>query len=185
MARAFECRAGLLLLFCNSLPAFTDRQIDGAYIATAYAQQGVTASGQYTHRHVVAADPALLPLGTRIKVTHAGRYSGEYVVADTGGKIEGRRLDIYFPSEAACRKFGRRRVKVKVIQLGNGTQAATKQADQAVKEDVSKDVQKNAVGNAATEDDWAASHRTGRNANGPARSTPPGGSSTTTPSNPK
>jgi 3D (Asp-Asp-Asp) domain-containing protein len=185
MARAFEFRAGLLLLLCNSLPAFTDQQIDGPYIATAYAQQGVTASGQYTHRHVVAADPALLPLGTRIKVTHAGRYSGEYVVADTGGKIEGRRLDIYLPSEPACRKFGRRRVKVKVLQLGNGTKAATKQADQAVKADVSNDVQKNAVGNAATEDDWAAKHRAGSNGNGTAASAPAGGSSTTTAPNPK
>jgi 3D (Asp-Asp-Asp) domain-containing protein len=167
------------------LPAFADQQREGAYIATAYAQQGVTASGEYTHRHVVAADPALLPLGSRIKVTHAGRYSGEYVVADTGGKIEGRRLDIYLPSEVACRKFGRRRVKVKVIQLGNGTKAATKQADQAVKADVSNDVQKNAVGNAATEDDWAAKHRAGSNANGTAPSAPAGDSSTTSPPSPK
>jgi 3D (Asp-Asp-Asp) domain-containing protein len=185
MARAFECRAGLLLLLCNTLPAFADQQIDGPYIATAYAQQGVTASGEHTHRHVVAADPALLPLGTRIKVKHAGRYSGEYVVADTGGKIEGRRLDIYLPSEAACRKFGRRRVKVKVLQLGNGTKAATKQADQVVKADVSNDVQKNAVGNAATEDDWAAKHRARGNGNGTAPSAPADDSSTPTPSNPK
>jgi len=41
------------------------KQLDGHYIATAYAQTGVTASGEYTHRHVVAADPALLqaPVG--------------------------------------------------------------------------------------------------------------------------
>jgi 3D (Asp-Asp-Asp) domain-containing protein len=174
-----------MLPLCNSLPAFTDQPIDGPYIATAYAQQGVTASGEYTHRHVVAADPALLPLGTRIKVTRAGRYSGEYVVADTGGKIEGRKLDIYLPSEAACRKFGKRRVKVKVIQLGDGTQATTRQADQAVKADVTKDVQKNVVGNAATEDDWAAKRRTGTKSTGTAPSAPSGGTSTTPSPNPK
>jgi 3D (Asp-Asp-Asp) domain-containing protein len=185
MTRASAWCTGLLLFLCSSLPAFSDQPIDGLYVATAYAQQGVTASGEYTHRHVVAADPALLPLGTRIKVTRAGRYSGEYVVADTGGKIQGRRLDIYLPSEAACRKFGKRHVKVRVLQLGDGTQAATKQADHAVKADVSKDVQKNVVGNAATEDDWAAKHRDPGKAAGSASSATAGGSSSTTDPNPK
>jgi len=103
----------------------------------------------------VAADPDILPLGSRIKIRRAGKYSGEYVVADTGAKIQGRRLDIYIPSESACKKFGSRLVRVKVIQLGNGTQAATKQADRAVKRDVAEEVNKQAVGSAATEDDWA------------------------------
>jgi 3D (Asp-Asp-Asp) domain-containing protein len=185
MARASACYTGLVMLLCGGLPASADQSIDGVYVATAYAQQGVTASGEYTHRHVVAADPSILPLGTRIKVTRAGRYSGEYVVADTGGKIQGRRLDIYLPSEAACRKFGRRRVKVRVLQLGDGTHTATKQADHAVKEDVSKDVQKNVVGNAATEDDWAAKHRAPSKAAGTEPNAPADGSSNTTQPDPK
>ena len=168
----------------STLTAATIPPLDGAYIATAYAQSGITASGEHTHRHVIAADPAILPLGTRIKVTRAGRYSGEYVVADTGRKIEGRRLDIYLPSETACRRFGRRRVKVKVLQLGDGTQATTKEADHAVKADVSKDVQKNVVGNAATEDDWAAKNRANKAAE-TAPNAAPTGSSSSTQSNPK
>ncbi len=128
----------------------------GTYQATAYAVSGITASGEWTHRHVVAADPDVLPIGTRIKIKKARRYSGEYVVADTGAKIVGRKLDIYMPSKEECVKFGTRRVKVRVIQLGDGTQAATKQADQAVKHDVDKDIAKGAVGNAATEVDWKA-----------------------------
>jgi 3D (Asp-Asp-Asp) domain-containing protein len=127
---------------------------NGTYRATAYAQSGVTASGELTHRHVVAADPDILPLGSRIRIRRAGKYSGEYVVADTGSKIQGRRLDIYMPSETACKKFGSKLVRVKVIQLGDGTQAATKQADRAVKEEVGKEVQKQAVGSAATQEDW-------------------------------
>src|SRR3954470_16734796 len=126
---------------------------NGTYRATAYAQSGVTASGELTHRHVVAADPDILPLGSRIKIRRAGKYSGEYVVADTGAKIQGRRLDIYMPSETACKKFGSKLVREKVIQLENGTQPATKQADQAVKQDVAKEVQKQAVGSAATTED--------------------------------
>ncbi len=128
---------------------------NGRYVATAYSVTGITASGEYVHRHVVAADPDLLPIGTRIRIRRAGKYSGEYVVADTGDKIVGRRLDLYMPNTAECKKFGRRSVRVKVIELGTGTHAAAKQADKAVKQDVAKDVAKGVVGNAATESDWA------------------------------
>ena|SRR5690348_263801 len=144
--------AGLLVL--SPIIVAGTPKLDGTYVATAYAITGITASGEWTHRHVVAADPDILPIGTRIKIRRAGRYSGEYVVADTGTKIQGRRLDIYMPTEAECKKFGVKRVKVKVIQLGDGTREATKQADHAVKADVQRDVEKGAVGNAATELDW-------------------------------
>ena len=145
--------AGLLVLSLLIVAA-PPKQLDGTYVATAYAITGITASGEWTHRHVVAADPDLLPIGTRIKIRHAGRYSGEYVVADTGTKIQGRRLDIYMPTDAECKKFGVKHVQIKVIQLGDGTREATKQADHAVKADVQRDVEKGAVGNAATELDW-------------------------------
>ncbi len=148
------CVAFYLLVAVGAVRAA--EPINGTYVATAYAQHGITASGQYVHRHVVAADPDILPIGSRIKIKHAGRYSGEYVVADTGDKIQGRKLDIYMPSAKVCRKFGVKPVRVRVIQLGDGTHAAAKQADQAVKQDVAKDVAKKVVGNAATEDDWVA-----------------------------
>src|SRR5947208_4347240 len=67
-------------------PTTTGRQLEGTYTATAYSQAGITASGQYTHRHIVAADPDVLPIGSRIRIRRAGRLSGEYVVADTGRK---------------------------------------------------------------------------------------------------
>jgi 3D (Asp-Asp-Asp) domain-containing protein len=107
------------------------RAANGRYVATAYSQSGITASGVPTERHIVAADPSILPIGSRIRIRHAGRYSGEYVVADTGEKIDGRRLDIYIPSAAACRKFGRKTVRVRVIQIGDGTHDSTKQAEHA------------------------------------------------------
>lgn len=150
--------AGILLAVASLYAADAPR-LNGRYLATAYSQTGITASGEWTHRHVVAADPAVLPLGTRVKIRHAGRYSGEYVVADTGAKVEGRHLDLYLPSTAECRKFGVRRVSVKVLELGNGTHAAAKQADKVVKQDVKEDVAKGVVGNAATEHDWATKGR--------------------------
>lgn len=127
---------------------------DGRYMATAYSVTGITASGEWTHRHVIAADPDILPIGSRVKVTRAGKYSGEYVVADTGAKIQGRRLDIYMPNEPECKRFGVKPVKIKVIQLGDGTREAVKQADQTVKKEVARDVAKGTVGNAATQVDW-------------------------------
>ncbi len=142
------------LLACTPLFA-RHRRLDGTYIATAYSQTGITASGQYTHRHIVAADPDILPIGTRILIRHAGKYSGEYVVADTGGKIQGHRLDLYFPSTRECRNFGVKRVEVQVIELGNGTHLSAKQADRQVKQDVASDIAKGAVGGAASEVDWA------------------------------
>ena len=145
----------LLLCGIGLLPAA--EPVNGTYIATAYAQHvDLTASGLRVHRHVVAADPDILPIGSRIKIKRAGRYSGEYVVADTGDKIQGRKLDIYMPTTKVCMKFGSKPVRVRVIELGDGTHAAAKQADQAVKQDVAIDVAKKVVGNAATEDDWVA-----------------------------
>jgi 3D (Asp-Asp-Asp) domain-containing protein len=143
-----------VLLFTATL--WAEQPLNGIYTATAYAQAGTTAAGLQTHRHIVAADPAILPAGTRIKIKHAGRYSGEYVVADTGEKIEGRKLDIFIPSDAVCKQFGVKRVRVKVIELGDGTHAAAKEADHQVKADVAQDLAKKAVGNAATEADWKA-----------------------------
>ena len=159
----FQIVAGVLAvsLFFSIGPVATGQsqksvRKDGSYVATAYSVTGITASGEWTHRHVVAADPTILPIGSRVKIKRAGKYSGEYVVSDTGAKIQGRKLDIYMPSESECKTFGVKPVRVKVVSIGDGTQVAAKQADHAVKADVAKDVAKGAVGNAATEVDWKA-----------------------------
>lgn len=88
---------------------------------TAYSARGITASGEKAKRRLVAADPDVLPLGSRIRITHAGRYSGEYEVGDTGSKIQGRKLDLHVASEKEAKKFGKQRVKVRVIKLGDQT----------------------------------------------------------------
>ena len=67
----------------------------------------------------MAADPAVLPLGSVIQVTGAGEYSGVYAVTDTGSKIEGRKIDIYIPSTAQALEFGKKAVTVRVLQTGD------------------------------------------------------------------
>jgi len=84
------------------------------FSATAYCLRGRTASGSGVRRGIVAADPRVLPLGTRIQVS-AGAYSGTYVVADTGGAIKGRILDIWVPGCSEAMRFGRRKVSVAVL----------------------------------------------------------------------
>ena len=88
------------------------------FTATAYCIVGVTASGVPVSKGVAAADPAVLPLGTIIRVTGAASYDGTYRVLDTGARIRSRRVDLFVPDCAAARRFGRRSVQVTVIQKG-------------------------------------------------------------------
>ena len=87
------------------------------YVATAYSLKGRTASGRMVSRGLIAADPSVLPLGSRVRLEHPG-YSGEYIVADTGGAIRGRRIDIWTPSTGEAMRFGRRTVKLTVLSYG-------------------------------------------------------------------
>lgn len=88
-----------------------------SYVATAYSLRGRTASGRMVSRGLIAADPRVLPLGSRVRVEHPG-YSGEYLVADTGGMIRGRRIDIWIPTSREAMRFGRRTVKLTVLSYG-------------------------------------------------------------------
>src|ERR1017187_2370199 len=89
------------------------------FIATAYSVEGTGASGKWSHPGTVAADRQVLPLNSRIRVYGAGRYSGDYTVEDTGGKVDGHHIDLYMPRLAEAKKFGRQRVKVVVLKYGD------------------------------------------------------------------
>lgn len=89
----------------------------GGFNATAYCLRGRTANGGSVRRGIVAADPRVLPLGTRIYL-NAGAYSGSYIVADTGGGVKGRKLDIWVPNCSEAMRFGRRTVSVNILGRG-------------------------------------------------------------------
>ncbi|HSB29251.1 MAG TPA: 3D domain-containing protein [Pyrinomonadaceae bacterium] len=88
-----------------------------SYVATAYSLRGRTASGRPVSKGLIAADPRVLPLGSRVKL-EAGNYSGEYLVADTGGAVRGRRIDIWTPTSREAMRFGRRVIKLTVLSWG-------------------------------------------------------------------
>src|SRR4249919_3222356 len=89
------------------------------FIATAYSVEGTGASGKWSHPGTVAADRDVLPLNSRIRIFGAGKYSGDYTVEDTGAKVDGHHFDVYMPSRAEAKKFGRQRVKVVVLHFGD------------------------------------------------------------------
>jgi 3D (Asp-Asp-Asp) domain-containing protein len=87
-----------------------------AFTATAYCTGHVTAAGTAPTRQTVAADPAVLPLGTRISISGlGGRYNGQYVVMDTGSRIRGHRIDLFMRDCREAVRFGRRSARVTVI----------------------------------------------------------------------
>ncbi|HUR97001.1 MAG TPA: 3D domain-containing protein [Pyrinomonadaceae bacterium] len=86
----------------------------GSFTATAYCLKGRTAMGHGVRRGIIAADPRILRLGSRVNLG-GGAYSGQYLVSDTGGGIKGRRIDIWVPSCAEARRFGRRTVSLGVL----------------------------------------------------------------------
>lgn len=97
------------------------------YVATCYSLRGRTASGKMVARGLIAADPKVLPLGSRVRLD-AGPYSGEYLVADTGGAVRGRHIDIWTSSTREAMRFGRRKVKVTVLSYGARRRARTLRA---------------------------------------------------------
>jgi 3D (Asp-Asp-Asp) domain-containing protein len=76
--------------------------------ASAYALRGGTATGISAGWGVAAVDPSFIPLGTRFTVPGYG----EAVASDTGPAIRGAEIDLWFPSLAAARAWGRRTVTI-------------------------------------------------------------------------
>ena len=87
----------------------------GAFSASAYCFSGRTAMGHSVRRGLIAADPRVLKLGSKVVIA-AGPWSGEYLVSDTGGAIKGKKIDIWVPSCSEARKFGRRTVQIFAAQ---------------------------------------------------------------------
>ena len=76
--------------------------------STGYAIRGRTASGLPTGWGIVAVDPSVIPLGTRMTIPGYG----EGVAADTGGAVRGATIDLWFPTVAQARAWGRRTVTI-------------------------------------------------------------------------
>lgn len=89
--------------------------------ATAYtaAAGKKTASGRVAQYGVIAVDPKVIPLGTKLYVesTDDGKswQYGYCIAGDTGGAIKGNKIDLYYNSKSQCLQFGRRSAIVYVL----------------------------------------------------------------------
>jgi 3D (Asp-Asp-Asp) domain-containing protein len=78
--------------------------------ATCYDLPGKTATGMPVGKGVVAVDPSVIPLGSRLQIPGYGNG----VAADVGGGIKGDVIDLWFPTYAECAAWGRRTVTITI-----------------------------------------------------------------------
>lgn len=78
---------------------------------------GMTATGVPLDKGVIAVDPRVIPLGSRVYIEALdGSWSYGYAVAaDTGGAIKGNRVDLCYRTRSECIQFGRRKCRVYVL----------------------------------------------------------------------
>ena len=69
---------------------------------------GLTASGTKAQLGTMAADPSVFPFGTQLNVPGYG----DGVVEDTGPRVKGYHIDVWFPSHAAAKGWGKREMYV-------------------------------------------------------------------------
>ena len=82
-----------------------------AYLPTDGSGAGITATGIPARRGVVAVDPGVIPLGSRVYIPGYGVA----IAADTGGAIRGQKVDLCMETYGECMNFGRRNIEVYVL----------------------------------------------------------------------
>ena len=87
-------------------------------VATAYYAgggglngDGITATGLRARKGIVAVDPRVIPIGTKLYI----QGYGEALAADTGGWIKGDRVDLCFDTLDECYRYGRRKIYVYLV----------------------------------------------------------------------
>ncbi|HWJ02583.1 MAG TPA: 3D domain-containing protein, partial [Verrucomicrobiae bacterium] len=81
--------------------------------ASAYTFTGHnTATGVPPRVGLIAVDPRVIPLGTKLYV----EGYGPAIAADTGGGIKGYKIDVFFNTLKDCLNWGRKRVKIYILQ---------------------------------------------------------------------
>ncbi|MGN7116563.1 3D domain-containing protein [Lysinibacillus odysseyi] len=86
-----------------------------AYTAYCEGCSGTTAYGidlrANPNRKVIAVDPRIIPLGTKVWV----EGYGEAIAGDTGGAIKGHKIDVFIPSHENAIAWGVKTVKLRVL----------------------------------------------------------------------
>ena len=92
---------------------------------TAYCLKGLTRRDRYVRQGIVASDPKMFPLARYLEIYVGRTYFGRFLIDDTGGKIKGNRLDIWTPTCAEARRFGRQRGTAVLVPRPRGASQDT------------------------------------------------------------
>lgn len=108
-----------LMLDENGIPVKYKKVLTGN--ASAYSGDGSTATGTVPVPGSIAVNPNIIPYGTKMWIVSSdGKYVYGYAVAeDTGGFIHWSNApiaDLFFTSESACNAFGRRNIKIYILE---------------------------------------------------------------------
>jgi len=86
-----------------------------AYTASCKGCTGITATGinlkENPNTKVISVDPSVIPLGSKVNV----EGYGVAIAGDTGGAIKGKRIDVFIPNKQDAINFGRKQVKVTIL----------------------------------------------------------------------
>lgn len=86
-----------------------------AYTAYCIGCSGITRTGidlrSNPNQKVIAVDPRVIPLGSKVWVEGYGTA----IAGDTGGAIKGNKIDVFIPSQSEALKWGRKSIKIKVL----------------------------------------------------------------------
>jgi 3D (Asp-Asp-Asp) domain-containing protein len=88
------------------------KMVATAYVPFCSGCSGITKLGLHAGHGVVAVDPNVIPLGSRLYVPGYGNA----VAGDTGGAIRGNRIDLGFNNLGEALRFGRRPITVYVLR---------------------------------------------------------------------
>lgn len=90
-----------------------------AYTAYCNGCSGTTANGldlrANPNSKVIAVDPRLIKLGSKVELLNNGVSMGVYTAADTGGAIKGHKIDIFMSSKSRALEWGRQTISLRVL----------------------------------------------------------------------
>ena len=79
---------------------------------------GITYTGKKVKEGIIAVDPKVIPLGTRVYIEGVGNTPdyGFAVAEDIGSAVKGNVIDLYFDTQEEADRWGRRSVRVYILK---------------------------------------------------------------------
>ncbi|MGW9526173.1 peptidoglycan DD-metalloendopeptidase family protein [Paenibacillus terrae] len=125
-------------LEASAAQSYTEYSMEAwAYYVNPANSEGITRGGtdvrQWKDYKIIAVDPSVIPLGSKVELWIEGKNWGEYVADDTAGSTKGKRIEILMENAEKSLQFGRKPVIVKIKQWGDGrTRSANSEVDQSI-----------------------------------------------------